>query len=538
MKLLIPLFLFSNIALVAADLGRTEPPRPTPRPTEHDKFNRDGTEAPDFIVVPTDAPVWPPTPPPVRNPPPTRPPTPRPSPRPSPRPTPFPTLRPTPSPTNRPTPSPTNRPTPQPTPRPTERPVTPDRDDEPGEPIVFPPPTPNPTPAPTPQPTTARPTLPQNIFEIAEGNSCPHETLLNVIDTTPGVKTFLISSFPVTIFGPTNSAFASAGDVDDATLGNLLAGHVVPGVLTTADIIANECVEVMSLAGEQLRIRYANAQIEINDAVVTCDDAIGPGGNILGVDRVILPGTFRPCRNGYVEQAFQFGIPDPETMPFGSMYDAAWRRGGYGLLLSSITRSTGVMDAIARHYPVTIFAPNDEAFNAMFDMLVMTDMRDIGSIFSAHVVKGIYTLRDFAEAGCMELDTVGGTKIRVLVENLMVKVNDGLLTTPDMVGNGADGIIQGIDTFLLEGSFTPCPGSSGNTMAGSAIIDPPAQRDDTSAIPPPLVFDPPAPEETETVVPPTAEENEEDEDDDKDKKSKSKKSKKDSDDRRLRGGYD
>lgn len=168
---------------------------------------------------------------------------------------------------------------------------------------------------------------------------------------------FFFKFFASAIFGPTDPAFTSgvADGLDQGTLSNVLAGHVVPGVYTAADIIASECIELESLSGEQLRIRYANGQIEINDAVVICDDLVGPGGNFLGIDSVILPGSFRPCRNGYVEQAFRFGVPDPFVMPRGSMYDAAWRRGGYGILLSSITRSTGVMDTIARHYPVSKF---------------------------------------------------------------------------------------------------------------------------------------------------------------------------------------
>lgn len=159
------------------------------------------------------------------------------------------------------------------------------------------------------------------------------------------------SPSPSAIFAPVDSAIT--GTVAD---GSVLAGHVVPGVFTTADIIANGCVEVTSLSGQKLRIRYWSGRLQINDADVICDDSTALGGNVIGIDSVIPPGSFRPCRNGYVEQAFDFGIPDPATMPFGSMYDRAWRTGGYGLLLSSITRSTGVMATIEEHYPVSKYS--------------------------------------------------------------------------------------------------------------------------------------------------------------------------------------
>ena len=127
-----------------------------------------------------------------------------------------------------------------------------------------------------------------------------------------------------------------------------------------------------------------------------------------------------------------------------------------------------------------IFGANDDAMNANYDELVVTDMGDIGAVFSRHVVKGIYTLRQFAEAGCMELTSVSGDKIRVLVENRMVQVNDALLVTPDMIGTGQDGIIQGIDKMLTADSFVPCPVTS-NEVTGRAE-DPDAVTMDTGSV--------------------------------------------------------
>lgn len=86
---------------------------------------------------------------------PTHPPTFKPTPYPTPRPTPLPTEKPTYMPTHYPTPRPTPHPTHKPTPRPTRAPT--------GDPVPRPTrkPTPNPTPDPTPMPTlhpTPKPT--------------------------------------------------------------------------------------------------------------------------------------------------------------------------------------------------------------------------------------------------------------------------------------------------------------------------------------------------------------------------------------------
>ena len=141
----------------------------------------------------------------------------------------------------------------------------------------------------------------------------------------------------------------------------------------------------------------------------------------------------------------------------------------------------------------------------MQEMLLNTNIPDVGRLFSGHVVEGVYTLGEIVRAGCMELNTLAGTKIRVSHNNRMITVNDSLLITPDMRGD--DGIIQGIDKIIMPNSFTPCPP---NPRSGTA-----------EAIDEPVV--------------PVAEAEEEDE-----KKGKKDKKKKKDDDRlrRLRGSSD
>ncbi|KAL3935405.1 MAG: hypothetical protein SGBAC_009066, partial [Bacillariaceae sp.] len=124
-------------------------------------------------------------------------------------------------------------------------------------------------------------------------------TLLSAVTNTPGVLSTISANFPVSIFGPTDAAFAAIADtvagLDENALARILAGHVVTGVFTAQNVIDAGCVELATLAGNQIRVWYTNGNVMVNDATVIQADIIGDEGVIHGIDKVILPGTFRPC---------------------------------------------------------------------------------------------------------------------------------------------------------------------------------------------------------------------------------------------------
>jgi len=141
-------------------------------------------------------------------------------------------------------------------------------------------------------------TEPMSIIDLAAADG-KYGTLLSAVTNTPGVLDAVVASFPVTIFGPTDDAFAAIADVvaslDEATLASVLAGHVVEGVFTAQMVIDAGCVELMTLAGNQVRVMATDAGVMVNDSTVIQADIIGEGGIIHGIDTVILPGTFMPC---------------------------------------------------------------------------------------------------------------------------------------------------------------------------------------------------------------------------------------------------
>jgi uncharacterized surface protein with fasciclin (FAS1) repeats len=124
--------------------------------------------------------------------------------------------------------------------------------------------------------------------------------------------------------------------------------------------------------------------------------------------------------------------------------------------------------------PTAVFGPNDAAFAALGDSFAQLAANETAlfGVLAGHVVQGVYTAADVMAAGCVELDTLAGTKLKVMYDEVhddhdgralaghtgamgMVMVNDAHVVDADFTG--FDGIFHGIDAVILPGTFTPCP---------------------------------------------------------------------------------
>lgn len=227
-----------------------------------------------------------------------------------------PTRPPTTTPTTPTPPSPT-LPTPTP-PRPTlptptpPRPTTPTSPTSPTAPTT---PTPSPTPprstTPTPpttipSPNTTRPptssntSLTQLLQQVstqpaATGNSF---TILAQAVDAADVAGFLQNSGPVTIFAPTDNAFAElpAGALqlllrpeNRNLLRQVLAYHVVPGEITSNQLQTGG----VSTLGGGLAVRVTPERIIVNNGSIISADIKASNGVVHAINRVLLPPQIR-----------------------------------------------------------------------------------------------------------------------------------------------------------------------------------------------------------------------------------------------------
>ncbi|MEZ5458347.1 MAG: fasciclin domain-containing protein [Steroidobacteraceae bacterium] len=120
-------------------------------------------------------------------------------------------------------------------------------------------------------------------------------TLAKAIEAA-GLQDALTAQGPVTIFAPTDEAFAKLPPEqleallkpeNKEKLVQILTNHVVPGKALTADQMKRQR-GTTTLEGDQVKFELVRGRLRVNDARVTGDyDAAN--GSVIAVDQVLIP---------------------------------------------------------------------------------------------------------------------------------------------------------------------------------------------------------------------------------------------------------
>lgn len=131
------------------------------------------------------------------------------------------------------------------------------------------------------------------IAEVLAGNPS-YSTLLAAVQAA-GLQQTLSGTAPLTVFAPTDEAFAAlpAGTVDKLLLPEnkdqltkILTYHVVPGRVTSAEITPGA---VTTVEGQTVDVATSGDSVTVNGAAVTQPDISASNGVIHGIDAVLLP---------------------------------------------------------------------------------------------------------------------------------------------------------------------------------------------------------------------------------------------------------
>jgi transforming growth factor-beta-induced protein len=240
------------------------------------------------------------------------------------------------------------------------------------------------------------------------------------------------STAGITVFAPTNAAFAALGNAvpsDPTALSNILRLHVVGARALAASLSNGQ--RLTTLQGATLTVGINAGAVTIqgpsNTVRVTATDVPARNGVIHVIDAVILPQA--PQNIAQVAAA----TPDLSTLT------TALRAGG----LDSTLAGTG---------PFTVFAPINSAFAALpastLNALLATGNRTIlQSLLRYHVVAG--RLEASALRDGQTLTTVNGTALTVRVQGGTVTINGRSVRTADV--GASNGVVHLIDGVLTEG---------------------------------------------------------------------------------------
>jgi uncharacterized surface protein with fasciclin (FAS1) repeats len=140
-----------------------------------------------------------------------------------------------------------------------------------------------------------------------------------------------------------------------------------------------------------------------------------------------------------------------ETAQEMDIVDTAIDAGSFDTLVLAL-QEANLTETLRGEGPFTVFAPTDEAFDALPEGTLeelLQDPENLTAVLTYHVVPGEYMASDIA--GMESLTTVQGEDINITVENDTVMVDNANVTTADI--EASNGIIHVIDSVMLPPSM-------------------------------------------------------------------------------------
>ena len=269
------------------------------------------------------------------------------------------------------------------------------------------------------------------IADIATGNP-DFSILVEALSKTNLVDAVADMNASLTVFAPTNDAFTAllsdlgAGSLDDIpveTLTNVLLYHVIGSKAMSADLSSGYLTTLATYGGNNISI-YVNVDngVYINkNTMVTMADIEADNGVIHVVDKVILP---------------------------PSVVNIALDNDNFTILVDAVVKA-GLVEALSSDGPFTVFAPTNDAFEALFAELGVSGVDALTAeqlipILTYHVVPGNVLSTDLADGQVGTLNT--GKSITINLSN-GVKINDSDVVAADI--QGANGVVHVINKVLI-----------------------------------------------------------------------------------------
>lgn len=116
--------------------------------------------------------------------------------------------------------------------------------------------------------------------------------------------------------------------------------------------------------------------------------------------------------------------------------------------LEAAVIAAGLVDALSGEGPFTVFAPTDDAFDALPEGTldaVLADMDLLTSILTHHVAEGSVLSTDLANG--MMVTTLNGTELMVTIDANGVMIDNAMVTIADVVAD--NGVVHVIDAVLI-----------------------------------------------------------------------------------------
>lgn len=278
------------------------------------------------------------------------------------------------------------------------------------------------------------------IVDVAAANE-QFSTLVSALEQA-GLVSALQAAGPFTVFAPTNDAFSALpeGTLESLTqeqLTEILTYHVLTAEVPSGALQPEQTVTALNDQELFVTVDGGNVTVNGNSGVVTAD-ITASNGLIHAVNRVLLPDAF----NNVVENA--------------------QKRYFLSALVSAVVDANLAATLSDPDSDFTVFAPTNEAFDAIADVLPTLSPEQLTNILLYHVLDTSVLSTDLQ--GEQTVPTLSGDDITVTVANGTVTIN-GTSTVISADNVGTNGVIHVIDSVLI-------PAAEDNTIPGIAAGNP------------------------------------------------------------------
>ena len=257
----------------------------------------------------------------------------------------------------------------------------------------------------------------------------PDHTTLEAAVLAAGLETALVAEGPFTVFAPTDDAFNALpdGTIDalladpQGALTDILLYHVVGAQALSSDLSDGQTITTLN--GKDITVTINNDGVFINDAQVTVADIETDNGVVHVIDAVLIPPTVT---------VVDVIVNSPDHT-----------------ILEAAVLAAGLETALAAEGPFTVFAPTDDAFNALpdgtIDALLADPQGALTDILLYHVVGAQALSSDLSDGQI--ITSLNGKDITVTINNDGVFINDAQVTVADIETD--NGVVHVIDAVLI-----------------------------------------------------------------------------------------
>lgn len=342
----------------------------------------------------------------------------------------------------------------------------------------------------------------KNIVQTAQGEDALSSLVAALVTADNSEGTDLVATLsgdgPFTVFAPTNEAFTGLlsaldnfetladfdTDEERAILTTILTYHVVSGVAAKSTDLSDGQT-ITTVQGEEVTVSLEGGVFikdkqaaDIQAAKVVIADVPASNGIVHVIDQVLLPQA--------IIDAINNGDMNNET---GTLVDVVVATEALSILEAAVIKA-GLAKTLASEGPFTVFAPTDDAFVALLDILGedYNGLDDFDTEAEMALLKDIL-LYHVVAARVLAADLAAGTVPTALAENSVEVIASGdsfvigdasetnaNITATDIMAS--NGVAHTIDKVLLPQSAIDFVAS----ISLKSIVDTAVATDDLSLL--------------------------------------------------------